>query len=150
MLLGLKFNYCKFKVQYQFCVKYKLLYLTLSAGVLELADSYCEKELKKRCEKLIWQNVTTDNVATLMTVASKYRTNVRTVIIVIIIGVRFFPLSSFSLSFLLLSQALEEQCMSFALSHMTQVIQSDAFDQLDCSVAKEFVKKVAERGAFKT
>ena len=46
------------------------------AGLLELADSYCEKELKKHCERLIWQSVTVDNVATLMTLASKYRTSV--------------------------------------------------------------------------
>lgn len=48
----------------------------LSIGVLELADSYCEKDLKKQCEKLIWQSVTVDNVATLMTLASKYKTSV--------------------------------------------------------------------------
>ena len=47
-------------------------------GLLELADSYCEKELKRLCEKLIWQGVTVDNVATLMTLASKYSTSVRT------------------------------------------------------------------------
>lgn len=40
--------------------------------------------------------------------------------------------------------------MSFALSHMTQVIQSDAFDQLDSTLAKTFVRQAAEKGAFKT
>jgi hypothetical protein len=49
----------------------------LFPGLLELADSYCEKELKKQCEKLIWQSVTVSNVALLMTVASKYQTSVR-------------------------------------------------------------------------
>jgi hypothetical protein len=40
--------------------------------------------------------------------------------------------------------------VSFALSHMTQVIQSEGFEQLDSSLAKDFIKKAAEHGAFKT
>lgn len=40
--------------------------------------------------------------------------------------------------------------MSFALSHMTQVVQSEGFEQLDCLLAKDFIKKAAERGAFRT
>lgn len=47
-------------------------------------------------------------------------------------------------------QTLEEQCMCFALNHMTQVIQSESFDQLDSLHAKAFIKKAAERGAFRT
>lgn len=47
-------------------------------------------------------------------------------------------------------QTLEEQCMNFALSHMTLVIQSEGFDQLDSALAKNFVRKAAEKGAFRT
>ena len=40
--------------------------------------------------------------------------------------------------------------MGFALSHMTAVVQSEAFEELDCSLAKAFIKKAADRGAFRT
>ncbi len=39
--------------------------------------------------------------------------------------------------------------MSFALSHMTQVVQSEGFEELDSDVAREFILKAAEQGAFK-
>ena len=45
-------------------------------------------------------------------------------------------------------QALTDQCMRFALNHMTQIVQSEAFDQLESSLAKNFVQKAAGLGAF--
>jgi len=40
--------------------------------------------------------------------------------------------------------------MDFALGRMTQVVQSEVFDQEDPVFIKLFIKKAAERGAFKT
>ncbi|XP_064394072.1 RCC1 and BTB domain-containing protein 1-like [Halichondria panicea] len=88
-------------------------------GILDLADSYCETDLKNKCERLICQRVTVDNAITLFAVAHKYKT-----------------------------QALTDQCMRFALNHMTQIVQSEAFDQLESSLAKNFVQKAAGLGAF--
>ncbi len=51
-------------------------YLCACAGILDLADSYCETDLKNKCERLICQRVTVDNVITLFAVAHKYRTQV--------------------------------------------------------------------------
>lgn len=45
-------------------------------GLLDLADSYCEKQLKKICERLLWQRVSIDNVMSLITVAYKYKAEV--------------------------------------------------------------------------
>lgn len=55
---------------------YTYVYQTSYSGVLDLADSYCEAELKKKCERLICQRVTIDNVVTLFAVAHKYKTQV--------------------------------------------------------------------------
>ena len=45
--------------------------------LLHLSDSYCEKQLKKLCEKLLWQNVSVENVTSLIAVADKYKADVR-------------------------------------------------------------------------
>jgi len=65
--------------------------------------------------------VTVENVATLLEVAAKHK-----------------------------ATGLEEHCFSFALNHMTQVVRSEAFAELDDSLAKQFIYKAAEHGAFKT
>lgn len=45
---------------------------------------------------------------------------------------------------------LEEYSFRFSLNHMTAVVQSDGFQQLDDSIAKAFVSKAAKNGAFKS
>ena len=50
--------------------------LVVILGLLDLADSYCEMELKKRCERLLRQRVSTDNVAVFLAVAAKYKAEV--------------------------------------------------------------------------
>ena len=45
-------------------------------GLLDLADSYCEAQLKQKCELIILQHVTVDNVAMLIAMATKYKTEV--------------------------------------------------------------------------
>ena len=47
-------------------------------------------------------------------------------------------------------QKLEEQCYGFAMNHLTQVVQSEAFNQIDGSIAKVIIQKVAQLGAFRT
>lgn len=49
----------------------------LFAGLLDLADSYCESQLKQKCEMLIWQQVSIENVAMLIAMATKYKTEVQ-------------------------------------------------------------------------
>lgn len=55
--------------------------LVVILGLLDLADSYCEIELKKRCERLLWQRVSTDNVAVFLAVAAKYKAEVYVVLV---------------------------------------------------------------------
>ena len=42
-------------------------------GLLDLANSYCEFQLKRRCERIIRQGITVDNVAMLYATAIKYQ-----------------------------------------------------------------------------
>lgn len=45
---------------------------------------------------------------------------------------------------------LEEFCFRFCLNHMTAVTQTEAFEKLDEPTLKEFIKKAALNGAFKS
>lgn len=90
-------------------------------GLLDLADSYCENKLKKRCEELIMQGITIENAAMLYATAIKY-----------------------------LAHDLEEFCFKFCLSHMTAVTQTDAFRKLGDETCKNFIVKAAQNGAFKS
>ena len=47
-------------------------------------------------------------------------------------------------------QKLEERCYRFAMNHLTQVVQSETFNQIDGSIAKVIIQKVAQLGAFRT
>ena len=47
-------------------------------------------------------------------------------------------------------QKLEDHCYRFAMNHMTKVVNSEAFSQIDSSIARLIVQKVAQMGAFKT
>ena len=42
-------------------------------GLLDLANSYCEQQLKRRCERIIRQGITVHNVAMLYATAIKYQ-----------------------------------------------------------------------------
>ena len=41
-------------------------------GLLDLANSYCETQLKRQCERIIKQGITVDNSAMLLAAAIKY------------------------------------------------------------------------------
>ena len=45
-------------------------------GLLNLSDSYCEKQLKKVCERMLWQSVSVENVMALVAIADKYKAEV--------------------------------------------------------------------------
>lgn len=89
-------------------------------GVLDLANSYCETQLKRLCEGIIKQGITVDNAVMLFAAAVKYE-----------------------------AANLEEFCFKFCVNHLTAVTQTEAFNQLDESMIKEFIQKAAKRGAFK-
>ncbi|XP_038050158.1 RCC1 and BTB domain-containing protein 1-like [Patiria miniata] len=89
-------------------------------GLLDLANSYCETHLKKLCERIIKQGINVENTPTLMAAAIKYE-----------------------------AQELEDFCFKFAVNHMTAVVQTEAFQNLDDYYLKEFLTKAAKWGAFK-
>lgn len=53
-----------------------LFLLFFVSGLLDLANSYCEKQLKKLCERIIKEGITEDNAAMLMAAAIKYEASV--------------------------------------------------------------------------
>ncbi|XP_078613708.1 RCC1 and BTB domain-containing protein 1-like isoform X1 [Branchiostoma floridae x Branchiostoma japonicum] len=89
-------------------------------GLLDLANSYCEQQLKKLCERIIKQGITVENAAMLLAAAIKYE-----------------------------ARDLEEFCFRFCFNHMTAVTQTEAFNKLDEQTVKNFILKAAQRGAFK-
>ncbi|CAH3163860.1 unnamed protein product [Porites lobata] len=89
-------------------------------GLLDLANSYCETQLKRLCERIIKQGITVDNAAMLLAAALKYE-----------------------------AVDLEEFCFKFCVNHLTAVTQTEAFNQLDDTTVKEFIQKAAKWGAFK-
>ncbi len=74
-----------------------------------------------RCEGLIKKGVTVGNVAML------YKTAL-----------------TFS------SRDLESFCFRFMLNHLTEVVQTEAFRELDGGVVTDLMVKVAVKGGFKT
>ena len=51
--------------------------MTCVSGLLDLANSYCETQLKCLCERIIKQGITVDNAAMLLAAALKYEAKVR-------------------------------------------------------------------------
>jgi len=90
-------------------------------GLLDLANSYCEAQLKRHCEFLIRQQITVENVALLYATALRYQ-----------------------------AKDLEEFCLRYSLNHMTAVTQSESFANLDEATVKFFIQEAAVRGAFKS
>ena len=89
-------------------------------SLLDLANTYCEEYLKSRCEQVIKQGITVDNAARLLTAAINFN-----------------------------AADLEEFCFRFCMSHMTRVVQSQSFKDLDDKLVKEFISKAAVHGAFR-
>ncbi|XP_069687800.1 RCC1 and BTB domain-containing protein 1-like [Periplaneta americana] len=89
--------------------------------LLDLANAYCEVQLKKRCEQIIKQGITVENAAMLYSTAIEYE-----------------------------AKELEEFCFKFSLNHMTAIIQTEGFTSLDEQTVKDFIRKAAKFGAFKS
>jgi len=89
-------------------------------SLLDLANSYCETQLKCLCERIIKQGITVDNAAMLLAAALKYE-----------------------------AQDLEDICFKFCVNHLTAVTQTEAFNHLDEETVKAFIQKAAKWGAFK-
>ena len=53
-----------------------LLLRVCPTELLHLSDSYCERQLKRACEKILWQSVSVENVTGLIAVADKYKAEV--------------------------------------------------------------------------
>ena len=107
-------------LQYLYCEKIELP-PEECLGLLDLANSYCENVLKRKCEELIRQGITVQNVAMLYATAIKYQ-----------------------------AKDLEDFCFRFSLNHMTAVTQTEAFSGLDERILKDFITKAALHGAFKS
>lgn len=89
-------------------------------GLLDLANSYCETQLKRHCERIIKNGILVENVAMLYAAAIKFD-----------------------------AKDLEEFCFRFAMNHLTAVVQTEAFNRLEGSTIKTFISKAAVYGAFK-
>lgn len=89
--------------------------------LIDLATAYCESYLKKLCEQIIKQGITTENAASLYSAAIKYE-----------------------------AKELEDFCFKFFLNHMSAVVQSEGFNLLDEKTVKTFIAKAAKSGVFKT
>ncbi|CAL1267530.1 unnamed protein product [Larinioides sclopetarius] len=89
--------------------------------LLDLANSFCEVQLKKHCECIIKHGITVENVAMLCAMAIKY-----------------------------CAKELEEFCFGFALNHLTAVNQTEAFNKLEEPTIKNFIVKAARHGALST
>lgn len=88
--------------------------------LLDLANSYCETQLKRQCERIIKNGIKVENVAKLYSAAINFE-----------------------------AKELEEFCFRFALNHLTAVAQTEAFHKLDEISLKNFITKAAQNGAFK-
>lgn len=88
--------------------------------LLDLANSYCESQLKRQCERIIKNGIAVDNVAKLYSAAISFE-----------------------------AKELEEFCFRFAMNHLTAVVQTETFGKLDEPSLKNFIRKAAIYGAFK-
>lgn len=89
-------------------------------GLLDLANAYCEQQLKSKCESVLRCAITVDNAAMLYAAAIKYD-----------------------------AADLQKFSFRFILNHMTAVTQTEAFMHLDEAVTKQMIKLAAQFGAFK-
>jgi len=89
--------------------------------LLDLANAYCETQLKRRCEQIIKQGITVENAVVLYSTAIAYE-----------------------------AKELEEFCFKFSLNHMTAIIETEGFTSLDEQTVKGFIRKAAKFGAFKS
>ena len=86
----------------------------------DLANSYCEDDLKDKCVELIKSQITVDNAFALYSSSVKYK-----------------------------SKQLENFCLKFAANNLNDVCLTEAFDQIEANLCKRFMKASAKLRAFK-
>ncbi|XP_021955121.1 RCC1 and BTB domain-containing protein 1 isoform X1 [Folsomia candida] len=91
-----------------------------AVDLLKLANYYCEVKLRNQCEVLIKQSITIDNAARLYASAILYN-----------------------------AKELEEFSFQYMLYHLTAVVQSESFQELDGETIKNLMIVLADNGAFK-
>ncbi|CAF1351437.1 unnamed protein product, partial [Didymodactylos carnosus] len=89
--------------------------------LLELANYYCEPQVKIECERIIKQSITIDNALAL------YQTSIQHQ-----------------------ADDLREHCLKFCLNNLTAVCHTDAFQSLDSELLKNIMLKACEHGIVKT
>lgn len=89
-------------------------------GLLELANAYCESDLKFKCERLIRHGISVENVSLIYSAAIKYE-----------------------------AKDLEDYCFRFALVNLTAVVQTESFYKLDESNTKKLIVRASQNGAFR-
>ncbi|CAG0899568.1 unnamed protein product [Darwinula stevensoni] len=94
--------------------------IEIAIGMLEVATEYGEPELMQECGKVIARGITVENAGRLYAVA-----------------VRCGP------------ESLEDFCFRFCLNHLTRVVTTEAFRELDDGVSRAFFEKAARYGAFR-
>ena len=69
----------RFRICFELVEGFQRLFQLLHflAGLLDLANSYCETQLKRLCERIIKQGITVDNAAMLLAAALTYEAVVR-------------------------------------------------------------------------
>ncbi|KAK7584105.1 hypothetical protein V9T40_005068 [Parthenolecanium corni] len=90
--------------------------LNVALELLFLADEYNDRLLKRLCEMKIQDEITTENVASLYSIARK-----------------------------LDAKKLRKRCLSFAGNHMSDLIKSSGFDDWDVTTVKEFFRECSKR-----
>ncbi|XP_054155256.1 RCC1 and BTB domain-containing protein 1-like [Oppia nitens] len=86
----------------------------------DLANSYCEDDLKEKCAQIIKNQISVQNAITLYASAVKYN-----------------------------SQELETFCVKFAANNLNDVCMTTAFDEIEPNLCKRFMKTSAKFRAFK-
>ncbi|CAG2167817.1 unnamed protein product [Oppiella nova] len=98
------------------------VYVEPESGIelLDLAEKYCETDLKIKCVRLLRKGITIENVALIYSAAIHKKVT-----------------------------ELEDLCFKFALAHITAVTQTPTFDSLEQRIYKNFIAKASVKGVFK-
>ena len=120
----IEINIYSFNVYYSF-IKYIYtncvdIRLEDAVELYDLANSYCEEDLKQKCTQIIKNEITVQNAFSLYSSAVKYNL-----------------------------QDLEHFCLKFAAYNLNDVCMTTAFDDIDSELCKRFMKTSAKLRAFK-
>lgn len=81
--------------------------------LLDLANSYFENELKQRCVEIIKESVSVENVASIFSAAVKFN-----------------------------ADELRNFCVQFAHNKMKTILNTEAFDKMECNLIKDFLRGI--------